>query len=157
MDLIDNSDDAPWEITADSLGDVTKRIIIFILFGITGCQSSNKKEMLKIYSNDENYITLKCEIIEINNTNKDILVSIKCEELKQYIPYEKDICKYLIFSEQTIDIHIGDIVFFVTSNVRFEYIEWLPIVSITKNNINILKFEEGKKNLINWVNQLQMK
>ena len=136
-----------------------KRVIllILILFGITGCQASNKKEMLEIYSNDENYITLQGQIVEMNNTNNDIFVSIKCEELKQYIPYEKDICEYWIFSKQITNLYVGDIIVFITSKVRFEYIEWLPIVSITKNNICILKFEEGKNNLINWVNQLQMK
>ena len=83
-----------------------KRVIllILILFGITGCQASNKKEMLEIYSNDENYITLQGEIVEMNNTNNDIFVSIKCEELKQYIPYEKDICEYWIFSKQITNL-----------------------------------------------------
>lgn len=132
-------------------------ILIFVLFGITGCQPPGKQKMLEVYSNNENYITLQGEIIEIINTNNDILLLIKCEELKQYIPNEIDVCEYRIFSNHTIDIHVGDNVMFITSNVRFKYIEWMPIVSITKNNINLLEFGEGKKNLLNWVNQLQMK
>ena len=63
----------------------------------------------------------------------------------------------LIFSNYDIDIQVGDNVMFITSNIRFEYIEWLPIVSITRDNITLLEYNEGKKNLINWVNQLQMK
>ena len=62
-----------------------------------------------------------------------------------------------IFSNYDIDIQVGDNVMFITSNIRFEYIEWLPIVSITRDNITLLEYNEGKKNLINWVNQLQMK
>lgn len=132
-------------------------ILIFVLFGIAGCQPPGKQKMIEIYSNDENYITLKGDIIEIDNTNNDVLVLIKCEELKQYILNEKDFCKYIILSNHNIDIRVGDEVTFITSSVRFKYIEWLPIVSITKNNINLLEFNEGKNNLINWVNQLQMK
>lgn len=131
-------------------------ILIFILFGLTSCQVSHKK-MLEVYSNDDNYITLKGEIVEINNTNNEILLSIKCEELKQYLPHESDICEYLIFSEQIVDLYVGDIITFVTAKVRFKYIKWLPIVSINKNNTTILNFEDGKNNLINWVNHLQVK
>ena len=65
-------------------------ILIFVLFGIAGCQPPGKQKMIEIYSNDENYITLKGDIIEIDNTNNDVLVLIKCEELKQYILNEKD-------------------------------------------------------------------
>ena len=75
-------------------------ILIFVLFGISGCQPPNKREMLEVYSNNENYVTLEGEIIEINNTDNNIFVLIKCEELKQYIPKEKEICEYMrgIFS-----------------------------------------------------------
>ena len=132
-------------------------ILIFILFGITGCQLPGKQKMLEVYSNNENYITLQGEIIEINNKNNNILVTIKCEELKKYIPNEKDVTEYLIFSNYDIEIQVGDNVVFITSNIRFEYIEWLPIVSITRDNITLLEYNEGKKNLINWVDQLQMK
>lgn len=34
---------------------------------------------------------------------------------------------------------------FITSNIRFKYIEWLPIVSITRDNITLLEYNEGKK------------
>ena len=132
-------------------------VLIFVLFGITGCQSPNKHKMIEVYSNNENYITLQGEIIEINNINNNILVTIKCEELKNYIPNEKDVSEYLIFSNYDIDIQVGDNVLFITSNIRFKYIDWLPIVSITRGNITLLEYNEGKKNLINWVNQLQMK
>ena len=132
-------------------------VLIFVLFGITGCQSPNKHKMIEVYSNNENYITLQGEIIEINNINNNILVTIKCEELKNYIPNEKDVSEYLIFSNYDIDIQVGDNVLFITSNIRFKYIDWLPIVSITRGNITLLEYNEGKKNLTNWVNQLQMK
>lgn len=132
-------------------------ILIFLLFCITGCQPPGKQKMLEVYSNNENYITLQGEIIEINNKNNNTLVTIKCEEFKKYIPNEKDVTEYLIFSNYDIDIQVGDNVMFITSNIRFEYIEWLPIVSITRDNITLLEYNEGKKNLINWVNQLQMK
>ena len=132
-------------------------ILIFILFGFTGCKPPGKQKMLEVYSNNENYITLQGEIIEINNTNNNVFVTIKCEELKKYIPNEKDVSEYLIFSNYDIDIQDGDNVRFITSNIRFKYTRWLPIVSIIRDDIILLEFNEGKKNLIDWVNQLQMK
>ena len=97
-------------------------ILIFALFCIIGCQSPKKYKMLEVYSNNENYITLQGEIIEISSKNNETLVTIKCEELKKYIPNEKDITEYLIFSNYDIDIQVGDNVMFITSNIRFEYI-----------------------------------
>lgn len=132
-------------------------ILIVVLLGITGCQHPNKKEMLEIYENNETYITLEGEIVELHCTNSTNFILIKCEELKQYISNEEDICMYQIFSEQDMELSVGDVILFTTSKVRFDNTNWLPIVAITKNDVIILEFEDGKKNLIDWVKQLQKK
>ena len=134
-------------------------LLVLIFICITGCEVPHKKEMLEICSNDENYFTLEGEIIEISDMDENyafFVVTIKCEELKQYVLYENDVCRYWIFSEENINIQEGDIVSFTTVDVLM-FFDWLPIVSITKDNISLLEFNEGKNNLINFVYQLQYK
>ena len=133
-------------------------MFFFIFVLLTGCDTAlnrSKKEMLEIYSNDENYITLTGEIIEIEEKENNIWVKIKCKELLEYIKNEKEICNYWVFAESIIDVNVGDIISYTT--VKIKYNEWLPIVSIEKNNKTVLEYQTGKKNLLDWVNQLQMK
>lgn len=135
-------------------------IILFSLIITTGCQTAlerDKKEMLEIYCNDENYISLTGKVITINSNEHDTMVVIKCESLKQHILDEDDECEYWVFSNSNLNITVGDMITYITVKVRIKNNEWLPIVAINKNGEDILAFNEGKSNLINWVNQLQMK
>ena len=113
--------------------------------------------MLEIYCNDENYISLTGKVITINSNEHDTMVVIKCESLKQHILDEDDECEYWVFSNSNLNITVGDMITYITVKVRIKNNEWLPIVAINKNGEDILAFNEGKSNLINWVNQLQMK
>lgn len=53
--------------------------------------------MIEKYSDNQSYVTLYCEIIELNNNN----VIIKCEELSDYISYEDELCDYYGMRFQT--------------------------------------------------------
>ncbi len=112
-----------------------------------------KSKMIDKYTNDKNYVALSGEIIESN----DNLVEIKCEELINYINYAKETCYYYIYSEQTIELSVGDQIKFITVPFHFYDGQKLPIVELKKGGKTLLSFEEGKKNLINWINQLQGK
>ena len=112
-----------------------------------------KSKMIDKYTNDKNYVTLSGEIIESN----DDYVEIKCEELTNYINCTKENCHYYIYSEQTIELSVGDQIEFITVPFHFYDGQKLPIVELKKGGKTLLSFEEGKKNLINWVNQLQGK
>ena len=44
------------------------------------------------------------EVIEINENN----AIIKCEELNDYISYEDDLCDYYIYSDQFMELQVGE-------------------------------------------------
>ncbi len=136
-------------------------IIIFTLIFMSGCQTAlerDKMEMLEEYGNDDNYITLTGEVTEIDSESSyNIILSIKCENIKQYDANADDECKYSVFSSSNVDVCVGDTIIYKTVLSSVDYMEFPPIVAIDKNNETILCFEEGKENLINWVKQLQHK
>ena len=136
-------------------------VIILTFVFMLGCQTAlerDKRAMLEIYGNDDNYITLIGEVTEIDSESSyNVMLSIKCEELKQYNINADDECKYSVFSSSNVNIGVGDTIVYKTIPNRFDYMEFLPIVAIDKNDETILDFEEGKENLISWVKQLQFK
>lgn len=135
--------------------------IIFALF-LTSCSiavNREKRVRLEICNNDENYITLTGKVVgvEIQSPQSLMNVVIECDELKTYFPNATDTHTFLIHSASHLDLEVGDTIEFTTvrkwsSNKRLTN---LPIVAISKNNENILSFQEGKQNLINWINQLR--
>ena len=132
-----------------------KKILFVICFLclilITGCTSANNKLIKKMnekYSNDQNYVYLSGKVIELDGNN----IIIKCEELKKYINYEDDFCDYYIYSNETIELVVGEQIYFKTVPFHFYNGHKLPIVEIEIGENTILPFDEGKKNLIDWVN-----
>ena len=131
-----------------------KFAMIIILFSITamaGCSLSNQrmaKKMIEKYSIEQNYVALSGEIIEFNQNN----VVIKCEEIKNYISYEDDVCEYYVYSDEILDLKIGDQIDFVTAPFHFYNGHKLPIIEVKKDGCTLLPFEDGKNNLIEWVN-----
>lgn len=126
-------------------------ITLLLVLLLSACSMSDQilaKQMTEKYSDDQNYVTFTGEVIEY----EDCYVVIKCEELKNYLHYEDDFCDYLIFWDQIIELSVGDQIEFVTVPFHFYNGHLLPIVEIKKNEITLLSFEDGKDNLINWVN-----
>lgn len=128
-------------------------IVISFMLSCYPALENLKSKMIDKYTNDKNYVTLFGEIIESNDNN----VEIKCEELTNYIHYAKERYYFYIYSEQTIDLSVGDQIEFATVPFHFYDGQKLPIVELKKDDKTLLSFEEGKKNLINWVNQLKGK
>ena len=123
---------------------------LLILF-LSGCNISNQnlaKKMIEKYSDIQNYVTLTGEVIGINENN----VIIKCEELNDYISYEDELCDYYIHSDQFIELQVGEEIQFTTVPFHFYNGHKLPIVELKIDENTLLSFEEGKENLINWVN-----
>ena len=133
--------------------NIVKKTISIILLAIylIGCDLSNQRlteKMIEKYSDDQNYVTLNGEVIEINE-NEAI---IKCEELNDYISYEDDLCDYYIYSDQFIELEYGDEIEFTTVPFHFYNGHKLPIVELKKDGKTLLSFDEGKENLIDLVN-----
>ena len=125
-------------------------LVFFILFTLSGCTSSTpqlERFMLEKYEDDQNYVALSGEIVE----HDDDRVIIRCEELKEYIDYATDTCDYYIYSTQPIELTNGDTIDFITVPFHFYNGQHLPIVQVTINGTELLSFDEGKINLINWV------
>lgn len=127
-------------------------ILISLLFVfLAGCNISNQKlakKMVEKYSDNQNYVTLIGEVIEFNENN----VIIKCEELNDYISYEDALCDYYIYADNYVDLQVGEEIQFTTVPFHFYNGHKLPIVELKIDENTLLSFEEGKDNLINWVN-----
>lgn len=119
---------------------------------LLGCQSSNQRlarKMLAKYSDNQNYITLSGEIVEYNDNNR---IVIKCKDLQSYLSYQNELCTYQIFSSQPLDLQVGSKIQFVTVPFHFYNGHRLPIVELSIDGNSLLNFDEGKANLIDWVN-----
>lgn len=119
-------------------------IILLLVTFLSGCSLSNQKlakKMIEKYSEDQNYVTLSGEITEFNENT----VIIKCEELNEYISYQGELCDYYIYSNQIIELSVGDQIDFVTVPFHFYNGHKLPIVELKIDGNTLLMFEEGKK------------
>ena len=125
-------------------------MLLFIMLLSGGYPSNQKlaKKMIEKYSNNQNYVALSGLIVEFNENN----VIINCEELKTYITYEDEICDYYIYSERIIDLNVGDTIDFMTVPFHFYNGHKLPIVELKIRGKTLLAFDDGKNNLIDWVN-----
>ena len=127
-------------------------LVIFLLVTfLFGCNISNQKlakKMIEKYSDNQNYVTLTGEVIEFNENN----VIIKCEELNDYISYEDELCNYYIYSDQFVELQVGEEIQFTTVPFHFYNGHKLPIVELKIDENTLLSFEEGKENLLDWVN-----
>ena len=133
-----------------------KKICCFIatilIFLMLGCQTSDAKlgrKMIEKYSDEQSYVALSGEIIEVSDNN----VVIRCKNLNSYISYEDNICTYLIFADRMLDLNVGDMVDYVTVPFHFYNGHHLPIVELKRNGETLLTFEEGRQNLLDWVNK----
>ena len=127
-------------------------ITLILLVAAPGCHLSNQKlhkKMIEKYSDDKNYVTLIGEVVECEDNN----LILNCEGLKNYLSYEDDICGYFIHSKTIIDLNAGDIVHFTTVPFHFYNGHQLPIVELKSNGNTLLSFDDGKANLIEWVNE----
>ena len=127
-------------------------LVIFLLVTfLIGCTTSNQKlakNMIEIFSDNQNYVTLTGEVIEFNENN----VIIKCEELNDYLRYEDELCDYYIYSDQFVELQVGEEIQFTTVPFHFYNGHKLPIVELKIDENTLLSFEEGKENLLDWVN-----
>ena len=126
-------------------------LITLLVVFLSGCNISNQKlakKMIEKYSEDQNYVTLTGEVIEINEN----YIVIKCEELNDFLSYEDELCDYCIYADNYVDLQVGEEIQFTTVPFHFYNGHLLPIVELKIDENTLLSFEEGKENLIDWVN-----
>lgn len=145
-------------------------MLMFTLIFLVGCSDpisiiKTKEEYLEIYNNEENFITLTGEITQFeykyfenaNYSHHSTILHIRCDEIKKYLSIDNDIQEFWVFSNSYLDLSVGDIITFTMCKKGLKGNAWLPIVGIIKEDNSLLNCEEGKENLILWVNQLQHK
>lgn len=129
-------------------------INIFILISLTSCTTPlerQKRKMIEICSNDENYITVTGEITEIiQRVNYLTKFIIKSDELMQYFSCEINEYEHLIHSSLNVSLEVGNVITYTT---LIYFPDWLPIVAIWRNEEMILEFEDGKADLIASINK----
>lgn len=130
-------------------------VIVLLLFIaiLSSCKVSPHtiKKMIEKYSDDQNYVALSGEVMEFDENN----VIIKCKELNNYISYEDELCDYYIFSDQIMELSRGDQIDFVTVPFHFFNGHRLPIVELKMDGDTLLNINDGKANLMKWVNSLK--
>ena len=125
-------------------------VILLSVMMFSGCSDLIlKNKLLQKYSDDQNYVALSGKIVEVDG----LVVVIQCEELKTYISYEDDLCEYYIYSDQPLDLIVGITIDFVTVPFHFYNGHELPIVELRVHENVLLAFEDGKENLMEWVNR----
>ena len=125
-------------------------ITLLLVTSLSGCNLSNRMladKMIEKYSDAQSYVALSGEITEVNENN----VTIKCEELNEYISYEDELCEYFIYSDEILELSVGDKMDFTTVPFHFYNGHKLPIVELKIDGDTLLSFEEGKENLLYWV------
>ena len=126
-------------------------LISLLVVFLTGCNFLNQmlvEKMIEKYLEDQNYVTLTGEFIEFDGN----FVVIKCEELNDYLSYEDEFCEYSICSKEYLELEVGVEIQFTTVPFHFYNGHYLPIVELRIDGNLLLSFEDGKKNLIDWVN-----
>ncbi len=112
------------------------------------------KDMISIYSNDDNYVTCRATIEDVNTFNNYVvsdLISIDDKEIPRNRPdritiFSSDIEATIVLLEPEIDKEIE----FKTCFGFYGTIRFLPVVQIVVDGVEILTFEDGKNSLIKW-------
>lgn len=127
---------------------------IMLVF-LCSCSSSQK---IKYYSQKENYISVTGTVSNIKYNEDTTALYIDLSELS---PVLDDTCFKIvgenleIVKANKIDdkLKTGEQITFITAPKYFGDGYVMPIVAITIDGENLLNFEEGYKNLLDWLSE----
>ena len=134
----------------------------FIIIIITLCIllvllcSCNSSEIIKYYSQKENYISVTGTVSNIKYNEDTTALYIDLTELS---PVLDDTCFKIVGENLTIvktnkiddKLKTGEQITFITAPKYFGDGYVMPIVAISISGEKLLDFEEGYKNLIGWL------
>lgn len=129
--------------------------ICILLVSFCSCKSSG---LLKYYSQKENYISVTGTVSSIKYNEDKTALYIDFSELS---PILDDTCFKVIgknlelVKANKIDdkLKIGDRIVFITAPGYFGDGYVMPIIAISISGDNLLGFEEGYKNLLEWLSE----
>lgn len=126
--------------------------IIMFLFG-----SCDNAKMRKVYSDPANFVTVTGEVVGMSFSDEYKTVYLKIGNLPSGFSddYFKIVGKnFEIVRSKSIraKVHEGDEIEFITSSWYLGDGYIMPIVGLTTaDGEELLSFEEGQKNLLNWI------
>ena len=134
------------------------RLFTTVCLMLTLLCSCDLSQHLDYYSNKENYINVTGTVSNIKYNDDSSILYIGFEELS---PTLDDTCLKIvgenldIVKANKIDdkLKIGEQTTFVTAPKYFGDGYVMPIVAISINGETLLEFEEGYKNLLDWLSE----
>ena len=132
---------------------ITAMCIMFVF--LCSCQSPDK---IKYYSQKENYVSVTGTVSNIKYDED--LKALYIEFLELSVSFD-DTCFKIVGENLKIaqvngindKLTVGEQVSFITAPKYFGDGYVMPIVSISINGECLLEFEEGYKNLLNWLSK----
>ena len=132
---------------------ITTTCILLVL--LCSCNSS---EIIEYYSQKGNYISVTGTVSSIKHNEDTTALYIDFSELS---PVLDDTCfkivgkNFEIVKANKIDdkLKIGEQIIFITAPMYFGDGYVMPIVAISISGENLLDFEEGYKNLLDWLSR----
>lgn len=146
-----------------------KRLNILITFVLIACllqgcfidwNAPLRNHMISYYSDDSNYVNLVGRIVDMQDdvTNKHqrrqieiIILSGNCTE-KEF-KFNTPTGYYFSFCGPAQGVKEGDIISFTTAPMLFYNGDTYRIVSLEKDGEIFYTFEEGKQNLLDWIEE----
>ena len=137
-----------------------KSIIIITTVCILLC-SCNSSKIIEYYSQKENYISVTGTVTSMKYNEDDTVLYVDFSELSSVFD---DTCFKIVGENLEIvnankiadKLKIGEQVTFITAPKYFGDGYVIPIVAISINGENLLDFEEGYGNLLDWLKQDKM-
>ena len=126
--------------------------IFIVTIAIINNQKSRHSEMIDYYSNNDNYTYLSGEVVKLK---EDIIYVNIITDNSDFRMYASGYLDFQIYTKNNLQevIFVGDNVIFVSAPEYFYDSYILPIVYLEKEETVYLTFEEGKNNLLNWIDE----
>ena len=131
-------------------------LLIFIMFFLTvGCAPILRKRMREYFSKESVYVLVQGEVTRIEDNNY-VLVLLRDEDAPS--DWNGRTVSFLVHTDTKIEelLSVGDIIFFHTATFMFYSGYTRPIVSIEKDGETYLSLEEGKENLFEFIETVDL-
>ena len=133
----------------------TLLVVVFLAVAFTGCAPILRKQMREYFSNESVYVFVQGEVTRIEDNNY-VLVLLRDEEAP--LDWNGRTVSFLVHTDTKIEelLSVGDIIFFHTATFMFYSGYTRPIVSIEKDGETCLSLEEGKENLFEFIETVDL-
>lgn len=122
-------------------------LLLYCLVGCASCNPQDNDKAIKYYSKDSNYVVVVGEVVKLY-PNTDF-VDINFLSGERFEEFNTPSC--CCFYGDHNGIAVGDIITVTTSPMGFYNGDYLRIVALSKDGVVYYTLEEGKANLLNFL------